>query len=95
MVDVTNIKARLVTRFFTLIEAYLDELEHTPVRGQFNKVFGTYSKSQNDLKKEYKGRLDTVMAMMTHFKVDTKSYTAMIPEPVEDDGILGSIREGE
>ena len=91
-----KLKASLVERFFKLINSYLEELEVTPIRGSYNKMFGTWSKSQNDLKKEYKGRLETVMSMMDHFGVNTKSYAPMVPVPEkEEHGMLGPIKEGE
>jgi hypothetical protein len=89
--QLANIQKKLIDRFMVLIELFLDELASAPTKGQYNKMFGTYSKSQNDIKRDYKGRLDAVMGMMTHFKIDTTTYKSMVPTPDVDTSILGDI----
>jgi hypothetical protein len=82
--QVKRLQDKQIDRFLHLLDAYQDELNITPVKGQYNKVFGTYGKSQRDVKKEWKDRIDSCIGIMKYLKIDTDNLVKLSPEIEED-----------
>lgn len=77
---IENMQSKLIDNFMSLCNSYLNEINTTPVRGQYNAVFRTYGKAQRDVKKEYNVKFSEAISMMDYWGVDTKDFTKMVPE---------------
>ena len=82
--QVIKLQDRQIDRFLQLLDGYQDELNITPVKGQYNKVFGTYGKSQRDVKKEWKDRIDSCIGIMKYLNMDTENFVSLSPQVDED-----------